>query len=284
MASINEALAELEAERSKLQESITLHHPTPPGSVSPTDETRNITFSADETTPAKKKVPPRRKSGNGYANARKSQRKKDPPVAAAQAFTTRIVISTKQTQALRGIKWTGFGTNHLPRHYPSIPAREAEEKAKEEELSRRFNQKYIPGHDPVQYLVHLIHAPTGIEFAVPRELLRGPLADIVAQGVIDSPGEKLDFDLQEGTPAGISLYVHVLIMGGGKVVPSFFHGAWQQLSKVHPELEDMSWIAVLLSALITARELKDEEFEKLVVNELAKAGREVLAADASNGQ
>lgn len=69
-------------------------------------------------------------------------------------------------------------------------------------------------------------------------------------------------------------------MGGDKVVPQFFHGAWEQLRKVHKELEDMSWFAILLSALITAREVKDEAFEELVVNELAKAGREALEVDS----
>lgn len=89
---------------------------------------------------------------------------------------------------------------------------------------------------------------------------------------------KLDFDLDEGSPAGVALYVHVLVMGGDKVVPQFFHGAWEQVRKVHKELEEMGWVAILLSALITAREVKDEAFEALVVDELAKAGREALEA------
>lgn len=142
------------------------------------------------------------------------------------------------------------------------------------------NGRHDPGHDPVQYLIYLIHAPTGIEFSVPRELLRGKLADTVAQGVMDNPNKKIDFELQDGTPAGICLYVHVLVMGGEKIMLNLFHGAWEQIRKFHTELEETSWVAVLLSGLLTAREVEDKVFEGLVVDELVKAGGEALAADS----
>ncbi|KAE9983452.1 hypothetical protein EG328_009944 [Venturia inaequalis] len=250
----------------EFQASITPHHPTPPGSVSPTEHAQNFTFSsADDAIPVKKPAG-RRKRGPASGGARKRQsRKKEPPIA---------------TQAVRGIQWSGFGTNHLPHHYPAIPAREAEEKAKEEKQARELNRTHDPEYDPIQYLVYLIHAPTGMEFSVPRELLRGVLADTVAQGIIDNPNKKIDFELQDGTPAGLCLYVHVLIMGGEKTMPNLFHGAWEQIRKVHRELDDVSWVAVLLSGLLTAREVGDKAFEGLVVDELVKAGREALAADS----
>lgn len=293
----------LEAEP-ELQTVMAPHHPTPPGSVSPPEHAQNFTFSADEATPAKRKPAARsRKKGPAYGGVRKRQPKKkvhfnhpiaeirlidsqDPPVAVsptpARASTSKTVnpFNPNQTQATRGIEWTGFGTNHLPRHYPTIAVREAEEKAKEEKQSRELNKTHDPEYDPVQYLVYLIHAPTGIEFSVPRELLRGALADAAAKGVVDLPNKKLDMDLLDGTPAGVCLYVHVLIMGGAKIMPNLFHGAWEQLRKVHMELEEMSWVAILLSGLLTAREVGDKVFEELVVDELVKVGREAVIEDS----
>ncbi|KAE9969713.1 hypothetical protein BLS_005249 [Venturia inaequalis] len=269
----------------EFQASITPHHPTPPGSVSPIEHAQNFTFSsADDATPVKKPAG-RRKRGPASGGARKRQsRKKEPPIAVSPAsdstYKTAVTNKPNQTQAVRGIQWTGFGTNHLPHHYPAIPAREAEEKAKEERQARELNRTHDPEYDPNQYLVYLIHAPTGMEFSVPRELLRGALADTVAQGIIDNPNKKIDFELQDGTPAGLCLYVHVLIMGGEKTMPNLFHGAWEQIRKVHRELDDVSWVAVLLAGLLTAREVGDKAFEGLVVDELVKAGREALAADS----
>jgi hypothetical protein len=48
-----------------------------------------------------------------------------------------------QVQPIRGVKWTGFGTNHIPRHYPAIRDRETKEKAKEAELDKEHNKAYI---------------------------------------------------------------------------------------------------------------------------------------------
>ncbi|TID17794.1 Allantoicase [Venturia nashicola] len=280
----------------ELQASTIPHHPTPPGSVSPTEHAQNFTFSpADDVTPVKKKPARSHKKRPAYSGVRKRTPKKkvhfnnpleevrlidsqDPPIAASPASSS--TYKSNQTQAVRDIRWTGFGTNHLPRHYPAIPPREAEEQAKEEKQARELNRTHDPGYDPIQYLVHLIHTPTSIEFSLPRELLRGKLADVVNQGAIDNANKKLEFDLRVGTPAGICLYVHVLIMGGEKIVPRLFHGAWEQTRKVHTELEEMSWVAVLLSGLLTARELQDQAFEGLIVDELIKVGGEALAEDS----
>lgn len=148
----------LEAEqRDGLQASIAPHHPTPPGSVSPTDLSHNTTFSPDEATPLKKKPALPRQKGPAYGGVRKRQAKakkkvqfkqpleevrlidsQDHPVAAAPV-TTKAAVS----KAVRGIQWTGFGSNHLPRHYPAIPAREAVEKAKEERVSRELNKTCV---------------------------------------------------------------------------------------------------------------------------------------------
>lgn len=141
------------------------HHPTPPGSVSPTEHAQNFAFSsADDATPVKKPTRPRRR-GAGFGGVRKRQPKKkkvrfnhpleevrlidsqDPPIAAspASAFTSKAAVAYRpdHTHAARGIQWSGFGANHLPRHYPDIPAREAEEKAKEEEQARELNRTYV---------------------------------------------------------------------------------------------------------------------------------------------
>lgn len=153
----------LEAEqRNGLQASIAPHHPTPPGSVSPTDLSHNTTFSPDEATPLKKKPARPRKKGPAYAGIRKRQaevKKKvhfkqpleevrlidsqDPPIAAAPVLTTSVTTKVAVSKAVRGIQWTGFGSNHLPRHYPAIPAREAEEKAEVEKRSRELNKTYV---------------------------------------------------------------------------------------------------------------------------------------------
>jgi hypothetical protein len=47
-----------------------------------------------------------------------------------------------QVQQVRGIKWTGFGQNHLPRHYSAIRKQEAKLKAVEEKLNKKFNKAY----------------------------------------------------------------------------------------------------------------------------------------------
>lgn len=61
------------------------------------------------------------------------------------------------------------------------------------------------------------------------------------------------------------------------ITPQLFHGAWLQLVKTHPELQTDSWLNILVAGLITAREIADEWFERLIVNELATFGGETLA-------
>lgn len=145
----------------EFQASITPHHPTPPGSVSPIEHAQNFTFSsADDAIPVKKPAG-RRKRGPASGGARKRQSRKkvrfnnpieevrlidsqEPPIAVSPAsdstYKTAVTNKPNQTQAVRGIQWSGFGTNHLPHHYPAIPAREAEEKAKEEKQARELNR------------------------------------------------------------------------------------------------------------------------------------------------
>jgi hypothetical protein len=91
----------------------------------------------------------------------------------------------------------------------------------------------------------------------------------------------LEFDFHKSTPAGVALYQNALLMNG--ITPGFFHGAWSQMVKSHPELETDSWLNILLAGLITAREIPDWWFERLVVDELLKIGEEALALSAAGG-
>jgi hypothetical protein len=134
----------------------------------------------DETIILKKKPRGGTKKGRGYGGVRKKHTKKkqvrfrDPifeirlidckaPVALdLDTTSTPIIIvpakhgtrtsalkkdenpvSQIQVQPVRGINWTGFGKNHLPKHYPSIPKREALLKAEEDKLDKALNKAYV---------------------------------------------------------------------------------------------------------------------------------------------
>lgn len=156
---------------------------SPPVSHSPPAnfaESQHITFSNDSSkiaTPFKQK--PRRRNAKAYAGVRKRQPKKkevhfkDPlaeirlidsqaapndQTASTPAFTdtmkkrsTRISAESRNDSAAAqiqfqpgvGIRWIGFGTNHLPRHYRAIPGREAAEQAKEEAASRELDKAQV---------------------------------------------------------------------------------------------------------------------------------------------
>lgn len=142
-----------------------LHPPSPPSSVSPPPNISDQQLSGsssplgDDGFISLKKKPRRGiRKGRGYGGiqkrltVRKQVRFKDPisevrlvdlqTPTAPNLGTSSTPAAQAQAQAIRGIKWTGFGQHHLPRHYPAITKREALIKAEEDKLDKMFNKWY----------------------------------------------------------------------------------------------------------------------------------------------
>jgi hypothetical protein len=130
-----------------------------------------------------------------------------------------------------------------------------------------------------QYLVHFKDNPTGLEFAIPRSCLSPHLTNLADQGVVEHPGEKLSFEFETSTPAGLFLYAQTLCLG--QILPHFIRGGWAGIVDRHKELGRDSWVSFLLAGLATAREASDPWFEGLVVEELAKVSAEALKEEGN---
>jgi hypothetical protein len=143
-----------------------LHPPSPPSSVSPPP---NISYQqlpgsnshlGDDGFISSKKKPCRGiRKGRGYGGiqkrltVRKQVRFKDPiseirlvhlqTPTAPNLGTPSTPAARAQAQAIRGIKWTGFGQHHLPRYYPAITKREALVKVEEDKFDKMFNRWYV---------------------------------------------------------------------------------------------------------------------------------------------
>jgi hypothetical protein len=137
------------------------------------------------------------------------------------------------------------------------------------------------GKNDPQFLVYLQDGPTGLEFAVPRSCLPAHMAAKADPVANEYPGEKLEFEFNNSTPAGVFLYAHALTFG--RILFYFVQGAWAGFVERHKELEGDSWVNFLLAGLVVAKEADDSWFERLIVEELVKVTGEALCSEAMEG-